>query len=274
MNTLRIAANYYQQFDADPARDVPGEGYGGWKKAEIEIAPEHTAIVVMHAWDCGTPEEFPGWYRCVEYLPRANEIVKRVFPPLLSAVRTSDLNLFHVVGSGEYYRSFPGYKRALELAVTEPEPKRAQPDDVSRELREFRSEHVFVGKHNEPDVKRGFERLDFPPEARPVGDEGIAENAHQLYALCRNAGINHLIYVGFAINWCLLMSPGGMLDMSRMGFTCSTIREATTAVENRESARHESHKEEALWRTALSFGFVFDLDDVFDALKSAKENTK
>jgi len=106
-------------------------------------------------------------------------------------------------------------------------------------------------------VNEGFKFLDFAPEARPVGDEAIAEDAHQLAALCRAHGVNHLVYIGFAINWCLLMSPGGMIDMGRHGVMCSTIREAVTAVENRETAREEREKQQALWRVAINSGFVF-----------------
>ena len=51
---IRLPASYYQQFDADFKLDVPGEGYGGWRKSEIEISRDHTAVVVMHAWDMGT----------------------------------------------------------------------------------------------------------------------------------------------------------------------------------------------------------------------------
>jgi len=87
-----------------------------------------------------------------------------------------------------------------------------------------------------------------------------------LAALCRAGGINHLIYLGFAINWCLLMSPGGMLDMRRYGVICSTIRQAVTAVENRETAETEAAKELALWRVSLAFGFVFELKDVMEML--------
>ena len=47
---------------------------------------------------------------------------------------------------------------------------------------------------------------------------------------------------------------------------CSTIRQAVTAVECKETARHELNKREALWRVALEFGFVFDLDDFVTAL--------
>jgi hypothetical protein len=270
-NTIRLPAGYYQQFDADPSLDVPGEGYGGWKRAEIEISTEHTAVVVMHAWDCGTRQDFPGWYRAVEYIPRSQEICRTVFPGLLSAVRASPLPLFHVVGGGKYYKELPGHKKAVELAGPEPAPlPGVESDPVLSELRKFREDHVFVGPQNREDVRRGFEKVDFPPEARPVGDERIAENAHQLFALCRESEVNHLVYAGFAINWCLLLSPGGMADMQKRGVMCSALRQAVTAVENKETARKQLCKEIALWRVALAFGFVFDVEDFVKALEEAR----
>ncbi len=266
---LKTPANYYQQFDADYQREVPAEGYGGWKKTSLELDLHHTAIVVMHAWDHGTAAEFPGWYRCVEYIPRSKEICRTVLPKLLSAVRASGVNLFHVVGGGKYYQDLPGYRRAVALAGPAPaSPPGIAGDPSLDRLRRFRGEHVFVGRHNEADVNRGFARVTFPPEARPVGEEGIAENGHQLFALCKAAGVNHLIYAGFAINWCLLLSPGGMHEMSGRGVMCSAFRQATTAVENKESARSQWAKELGLWRVALAFGFVFDVDDFVGALPS------
>lgn len=268
MSIRKITANYYQQFDADFAREVPGEGYGGWHRAEIELDDAHTAFVVMHAWEAGTREAFPGWHRAVEYIPRAERIARTVFPPLLTAIRDSGIPLFHVVGGGDYYKACPGYRRAVELAGPVPElPERIAPDPTLERLQQFRSAHVFVGSHNASDVTRGFERLDFMAEARPAHDEGVAENGHQLFALCKEAGVNHLIYSGFAINWCLLLSPGGMADMSGRGVMCSAIRQAVTAVENKETARQELCKEIGLWRVALAFGFVFDLEDVLAMLK-------
>ncbi len=274
MRTVKLPADYYQQFDADFSLDVPAEGYGGWKRAKIQISLDHTALVVMHAWDCGTREEYPGWHRAVEYIPRAYEISRTILPRLLSMVRRSDLSLFHVVGGGAYYKEYPGYSRALELAGPEPKPpEKIESDPVLDELKEFRSKHVFVGPHNRDDVNRGFQNVDFTPEARPVGDEGIAENANQLFALCKDSGINHLIYAGFAINWCLLLSPGGMADMNKRGLMCSALREAVTAVENKETARKQICKETALWRVGLAFGFVFSVDDFVEALEGAGSPT-
>jgi len=268
--TLPIRAQYYEQFDADFSLDVPAEAFGGWKSAELEINPDRTALVVMHAWDCGTYEQFPGWWKRVPYIPIADAIAREVFPPLLSAVRESPLHLFHVVGGGDYYMHLRGHQRAVELAGPAlASPEQVEVDPTLQRLRQFKQDLIA---HNLEDTRRGFEQVDFPDEARPVGDEGIAANAPQLLALCREAGVNHLVYVGFAINWCLLLSPGGMHDMSRHGVMCSTIREATTAVENAETAREELAKQIALWRVALAFGYVFDLQDFLDAVGNTQEH--
>ncbi|MCE7985753.1 MAG: hypothetical protein DYG89_31635 [Caldilinea sp. CFX5] len=267
MRPITLRADYYQQFDADLTLAIPGEGYGGWQQADLTIDLDHTAVVVMHAWAMGTPMQFPGWYRAVEYIPRAQQILTEHFPRLLATVRGAGITLFHVVDGGDYYRAYAGYQRAVALAGPEPALPTVPSDPTLAELRRFRSRHVSVGAHNQADVDAGFRQLAFPPAALPVGDEGIAENAHQLTALCLDAGVNHLIYTGFAINWCLLMSPGGMVDMRRRGLLCSTLRQAVTAVENKESARSEAHKEEALWRVALAFGFVFDLHEFIAKVK-------
>jgi len=270
MRLIRLTARYYQQFDADFGLDVPAEGYGGWQAGPVDLDLDRTAVVVMHAWDMGARAQFPGWHRAVEYIPRADAIANTILPPLLSTARAQRVALFHVVGGGDYYKQCPGYRRALTLAGPEPPLPQIEADDSLRALQRFRAARVFVGAHNEADVAAGFQRLDFHPQARPLDDEGVAENAAQLFALCCERGVNHLIYAGFAINWCLLMSPGGMLDMSRRGLMCSAFRQAVTAVENRESARLELHKEEALWRVALAFGFVFDVDDFVRAVAATR----
>ncbi len=267
---MRLPAQLYRQFDADPARAVPAEGFLGWHTIDVELAPAHTALVVMHAWDCGQPHEFPGWRRAVDYTPRAEKILTEIFPPLLAAVRASPLPIFHVVGGDrDYYSHLPGHQRARQLAGPSPTPVRVAPDPTYENLQRLRCAHASPGAHNAADIAAGFARLDFAPTARPVGDEGIADNHEQLAALCRAHAINHLVYVGFALNWCLLMSPGGMIDLARHGCLCSVIAEATTAVENRETAREEGEKQQALWRVALEFGFVFKLADFLRALPAS-----
>lgn len=268
--TLTVPAQYYQQFDADFSRDVPAEGYGGWQNTELEISLEHTAVVVMHAWDCGTREEFPGWHRAVEYMPRADAICRDVFPQLLKTVRASPLPLLHVVsGVHPHLQEYSGYRRAAELAGAEPEIERVANDATREKMLQFRLQNVFPGAHNQADIARGFATLDFPPEAKPQGDEGIAATSRQLLALCKDAHINHLIYAGFAIDGCLLSSPGGMHEMSGRGVLCSAFSDAVTAIEHQESAREQWAKKIALWRVAVMYGFVFQTEEFISALSAA-----
>ncbi len=269
VNKIEVATNYYQHFDADFELEIPGEGFGGWKKRPLPIDLDTTAVVVMHAWDTGSREQYPGWHRVVEYMTRAGEIGAAVFPRLLGSIRQAGVRLIHVVSPGDdYYRHYLGYRTTLQLAGEEPEEvERMKPDPVMKQLQAFRHRHVFPGAHNEADIRSGFSRISFLESCEPQGEESIAATSHQLFALCRQAGITHLIYTGFAINWCLLLSPGGMADMSKHGIMCSAIRQAVTAVENRETARLQSNKEEALWRVGLAFGFVYDADDWIAALE-------
>ena len=271
MQTLHLPAQLYRQFDADYARAVPAEGYGGWQTVDVELAPAHTALVVMHAWDCGAPNDYPGWRRAVEYTPRATRILAEVFPPLLTSIRSSPLPVFHVVGGRDYYSHLCGYRRARQLAGTTPALTPVAHDPVYDQLQLLRTNQISPGANNLTDTAAGFAKLNFAATAQPVGAEGIAENGAQLAALCRVHGINHLIYVGFAINWCLLMSPGGMVDMARHGCLYSTISEAVTAVENRETARGEREKQQALWRVSVEFGFVFSLANFLSALRAINQ---
>jgi len=255
-----IRTRFYQQFDADPSQVVPAETYGGWQQADIDINLHHTALVVMHAWDPGNARTHPAWWRTVEYLPRAAKILSTVFPPLLETVRDAGMKVFHVVGGpSDYYSHLPGYvQTTTQAAINHPELDH---------LKQWRSKHVFVGEHNQAEVDAALAHLDFAPQARPLPHEGIALNAAGLDLLCQKNQIHHLIYIGFAINWCLLMSPGGMIDMSRLGYLCSTIPEAVTAVENKETARRQTEKEQALWRVSLEFGFVFELNEFLSAVR-------
>ncbi|MFW6598286.1 hypothetical protein ACQBAU_07010 [Propionibacteriaceae bacterium Y2011] len=266
--TLQVSTGYYQQFDADLSAEVPGEGYGGWQTAELPLSLDHTAVVVMHAWDCGSPEDHPGWFRAVEYLPRSYEIARTVLPPLLAAARGAGLPVVHVVAGRDYWSHLPG---ALGDGTADPAPDRIPTDPVHRELATFRTHKVFPGDHNRADIDRGRPTVDFLPAARPVGDEAIAATSTDLIAHCRAQGINHLLYTGFAIDACLQTSPGGMVDMSRAGVMCSAVRQATTAVEHAETARDQLAKQIGLIKVAVHYGFVYDADALITALSSEQD---
>ena len=47
MAIISIPTSYYQQYDADFALKVPGQGYGGWKKALIKIDTSPISIPIL-----------------------------------------------------------------------------------------------------------------------------------------------------------------------------------------------------------------------------------
>ena len=271
---MRLTAQYYRQHDADLTAEVPAESFHGWSRHVVEVPTNESALVCMHFWNPGLDDRLPfgpdspyvGWYRVVEYLPRAVRITREVMPPLLAAARSGGLPLIHV-GTSDYADRYPGYAVAQQLAGESPKPPAGAPNTTAREAWQRDWPALTQGAHNMPDIEAGWRYVDIPAEMKPRDEEPLVVDAHQLNAVCREGGIWHLIYCGFAINWCLLMSPGGMLDMSRLGYTCSAVRDAVTAVENRETARHEIGKQIALWRVGLHFGYVFNSADLIAALR-------
>jgi len=264
-----IKAYYYQQFAEDDVSDPVAASFGGWQSEDIEISSQHTALVVMHVWDCRSARrQYPGWYRCNEQIDRMNRITDEVLGPLVQEARRAQLRIYHVVYPGNYYDHLPGYRRARTLCDVSPSVPQIKADPMLDALRKFRSDRVFVGAPNKADVEVAFERLDFAPQVRPLDSETIVDTSEQLFAACRHDGINHLVYTGFALNACMVIMPGGMEDMRRHGMLCSVIREATTAIENRETVVEERARDVAIWNVALTYGFVFGRDDVVTWLHS------
>ncbi len=272
---LRLRGEYYRHHPADFSLGKESAlGFKGWGDAVEVVAPaEETALVLMHVWNVGmTPElawkpDGPagGVMRMAEWAARTAPMIREDIPPLLAAARKAKLSVIHVAASEHYANKYPGYARALEISGPEPPamPRAPRADEI-KSPDDFKDALVFG-----PDFPNSFEyywnRIDFPDEAKPLDSEPVVVTTHQLNSILRNLGVWQLIYCGFAINWCLWFSPGGMNDMSRLGYRCSCIREGVSAVENRASTRDEFNKEQALWRTSLMFGYVHGSQDFIRA---------
>lgn len=268
MRIVKLPTNYYQQFDADYKLEVPGEGYEGWRREELELNLDKTAVVLMHAVDYGTLEQVPGVFRACEYIPRAYEVSKNVMPGLLSAIRGSGMKLFHVTAGNSYCKDYSGYKKVVDLIGENLiNFEQVETDPVLQKLRDFKRDFGFPGKHNLDSYSVMGKILKFPEDEKPINDEEIVQDEFQLFKLCKHYGINHLIYIGYNINWCIMFSNGGFMHLYRHGIMCSTIREAVTAVENKETSREELGKEIALWTIAVGFGYIYDVNDFIKAIK-------
>ncbi|MCL2518317.1 MAG: isochorismatase family protein [Oscillospiraceae bacterium] len=258
MRKTKFKICYYDQTSADVSLPVPGQGYGGWKKTELDFDLDTTAVIVMHAIDYGTPEKYPGMFRSCEYMPRAIEIDRVIFPPLMSAIRKSGLKVIHVGYNGPMY---VGHENYVNDGVECTYPW-INSGETTRAILQFKNDYNFPGKENHADRNRSCENLDFLPNARPVPGESIVINTNQLFKLCQKEGVDHLLYIGYCVDACIQAAPCGMVDMMRRGFLCTIIREATTAVENKETSEHQLTKERAL----TGIGLIFSLDDFLEGL--------
>jgi len=72
-----------------------------------------------------------------------------------------------------------------------------------------------------------------------IGDADLMPDTQaEVYAICRQRGLTHLIYVGFHTQVCLLGKPMGLRAMKSAGLTCFLARDMTDAHPGYDPSRH------------------------------------
>lgn len=271
--TIPVPWHIYRHYPADfTAGPAAARGFIGWDTEVRPLIPEHTALVLMHLPDAGlTPDtqfrpdaQRPDLLGTVEWVPRTVAMITGPLPDLVQAARAAGLQVVHVPGHPAL-KSGPCWERSLAEAGAPP------PEDPEK------LEDSGLLSAHQRDVFQLASRPEGSPEhvwglpavLMPQGDDLVADETWMLHRLMARRGINHLIYCGWAINWCLWFSPGGMGDMRRKGYLCSAVRGGCVAIENRESAATEGNLEYALWKTAVMFGYVFEIRELTQALQQA-----
>jgi len=267
---MEVRARFYRRYDVDSSADVPAESILGWGERMLDVPIDESMLVCMHFWNIGLDERLPygrdvpyaGWYRTSEYIKRTIPITRDVMPPLLAAARAGGMAVGHV-GIGPFATKYSGYAYAEEVAGPAPPPPAGGPESALREEWQRGRGAETCGEHNLAALSEASPLVDFPEQVMPQDDEPVVISSHQLNAVCRQRGIWHLIYCGFLINACIMNSPGGMVDMRRLGYFCTAVRDATTAGEIKETASQEWGKEVAL----SSVDYVFESSDLITALR-------
>ena len=276
-NTVKIPTMYYEDFGCDPI--THGEdaalSIGGWHKSDVDLNLDKAAIVVAHAAYVGEPENAPNQFSVNEYSLRSYRIAEENFSGLLDSARAAGIKIYHVPFGSGYYEDMAGYIETKAMEIPEDMAGAVTVDSDDSLMTMWGDWDRLSG--NGPNVswsgisEERKANLNFLPEAMPVGNEPIVQTSNELAAVAKRDGVNHLIYIGFALDHCLLVSPGGMVDMARRGCFCSAVMDCVTALENRESVSSLHHTETALWRVNSLGGFVYeskDLINAFDLIKS------
>jgi hypothetical protein len=280
--TISIPWHFYQHYPADfSAWSRAARGFQGWTSEVRDLDLDRTALLLMHLPDAGlTPDAEwgpdclrPDLLGTVEWVPRTMELCAHRLPRLVTAARSAGLLVVHVLGSiGDPQE--PCAARSLVEVGPPPPPdpdcRTPDPEVAARHRRDVfgplpsRPADSPLGGSCTPDHMPGL-----PAELRPQGNDLVVAESYQLHRLMQNRDIIHLLYTGWALNWCLWFSPCGMSDMQRKGYLCSAVRGGCVAIENRESADTEANLEYACWKTTTMFGYIFDLHELTAALRKS-----
>jgi nicotinamidase-related amidase len=270
---IQVPWHIYRHYPADfSAGPASARGFIGWEAETRDLDLDKTALLLMHLPDAGlTPDSEwgpdcprPDLLGTVEWVPRTVDMIRNRLPKLVEAARAAGLQVVHVHTRAEY-QTGPCWERSVAEAGDPPPEEIDKIDDEG--LLAAHKKDVFqlaARPEGSPEHTWGM-----PEVLMPQGDDLIAGETWRLHRLMKARGINHLIYCGWALNWCLWFSSGGMCDMNRHGYLCSAVRGGCVAIENKASADTEANLEYACWKTSTMFGYVFELDELAEALRKA-----
>lgn len=278
---IPVPFHMYRHYGADFTRwDEAAVGFKGWESEVRGLDLSKTCLALMHFPDTGlTPgTEFgpdcpqPNALGTIEWVPRTMEVVTFRMPRLLQAARAAGLQVAHVGVGGGLYMQGPIWEQCVkEAGEAPPVDQDTIVRDAERWARHTRDVFDLPRPENPGAAPVPAAEFALPKELWPQGNDIIAQYPWQLHRLLKARGIDHIVYCGWALNWCLWFSPCGMADMDRKGYMCSAVRGGCVAIENAESAVGEKNLEYALWKTSTMFGYVFDLHELTGALRRAAE---
>jgi nicotinamidase-related amidase len=106
--------------------------------------------------------------------------------------------------------------------------------------------------------------------AVPVLDsDEVISSGEQLHEVLRDRGILHLLYVGFATNWCILGRDYGIRAMRNRGYNTILLRDATTGVEFPDTLDTLFATEISIREAEQMWGFTASNPDFFTACQAA-----
>ncbi|NKB72424.1 MAG: isochorismatase family protein [Candidatus Latescibacteria bacterium] len=224
MTALRLNVQYFQ--DSTP-QDVPCREENFVVRAlDFTLPTAETALVLVDLWNV---------HHIDSWVERAEAMTRDIIAPLIDRARASGLTIVQAP-SPTVLANFPDKYQVYQGHTPAPPPAPA-PDWPPAQFRDRAGEYAcFRGpRDQEPGIGpywRELEgQLDISPHIAVAAGDFVVGSGQQLHDLCRERGIVHLIYAGFATNWCILGRDYGVRAMRGRGYNTVLVRDATEGVE-------------------------------------------
>ena len=245
-----------QYFQDSPPEGLPyREEHFIRRHVPMSLPVEQTALVLVDMWDNHFIES---------WLERAVQITKEKVAPALEAARAAGLTIVHAP-SPPVAEQFEQLKRHVPPV---PSPPPAWPPD---NFRSRQGEYAaFRGPRVQPPGIPNLDRLGMSPHIDVQDGEFVVATGEQLHALLAERGILHLVYAGFATNWCILNRDYGMRAMAGRGYNMILLREATAGVEFPDTVAKGLATEMAVREVEQQLGFSAANADFLAACAAAK----
>jgi nicotinamidase-related amidase len=257
VSTLDLSVQYFQD---SPLHGLPWrEEHFVRRSVNMKLPVEQTALVLVDTWDNHFIES---------WLERAERMTREAVVPVLHSSRNAGLTIVHAPNSS-VTPDFPEHMKRHKTA-----PAAAVPDSATdwppAEFRRRQGEYcAFRGPRAQPP---GIPDIDIgmSPHIDVLDEDFLLETGQQLHDLCRERGILHLIYAGFATNWCILNRDYGMRSMARFGYNMILLRESTMGVEYPDTVDECFATELAIREVETQIGFTISNADYQAACNEAK----
>jgi len=245
-----------QYFQDSPPEGLPyREEHFIRRHVHMPLPIEQTALVLVDMWDNHFIES---------WLERAEQITREAVVPVLEAARATGLSIVHAP-------SPPVAEQFEELKEHAPPVPSASSDWPPAEFRSRQGEYaVFRGPRAQPPGIPPIDRLGMSPHIEVQDGEFVVATGEQLHVLLAERGILHVVYAGFATNWCILNRDYGMRAMAGRGYNLVLLREATAGVEFPDTVAEGLATEMAVREVEQQLGFSAANADFLAACDATK----
>lgn len=260
MGTLKLRPRY-QRLAVDEGVEF---AEGNFERAFVdwEMDPAQAGLVMVDCWDR---------HPILTHQERAAAICCERIAPTAQACRDGGIAVIHAPSPGQArrYEQWTKYADDTDLFGASSETPEWPPD----EFRDRKGEYAQFSKPAEPVkdawIKAELEHRDIIDCLKPQPDDFVIATGPQLHRLCRDRGIVHLFYCGFAANMCVPGRDYGMRAFSRRGYNLALLRDCTTAIEGGSTFDALALTEAAIMEVEMLLGWTLTSAELISACREA-----